>query len=125
MNKTVLIVDDSATVRVAVKMALKKDYEVIDAKNGKDALDVIERFYTGGNRLNLIITDINMPIMGGLEFIKEVKNNRNARFVPILVLTTESQDNMKMEGKKAGATGWLVKPFKPDQLLEVAKKVIR
>ena len=125
MNKTVLIVDDSATVRVAVKMALKKEYEVIDAKNGKDALDKIEKFYAGGNRLNLIITDINMPIMGGLEFIKEVKKNRNARFVPILVLTTESQGNMKMEGKKAGATGWLVKPFKPEQLLDVAKKVVR
>jgi|SRR6056297_16773 len=125
MNKTVLIVDDSATVRVAVKMALKKDYEVIDAKNGKDALDKIEKFYAGGNRLNLIITDINMPIMGGLEFIKEVKKAKSAKFVPILVLTTESQATMKMEGKKAGATGWLVKPFKPEQLLEVAKKVIR
>jgi len=125
MSKNVLIVDDSATVRVAVKMALKKEYEVIDAKNGKDALDKIEKFYAGGNRLNLIITDINMPIMGGMEFIKEVKKNRNAKFVPILVLTTESQTNMKMEGKKAGATGWLVKPFKPEQLLDVAKKVIR
>ncbi len=125
MNKTVLIVDDSATVRVAVKMALKNDYEIIDAKNGKDGLEKLEKFYAGGNRLNLIITDINMPIMGGLEFIKEVKKNRSAKFVPILVLTTESQDSMKSEGKRAGATGWLVKPFKPEQLLEVAKKVIR
>lgn len=125
MNKTILIVDDSATVRVAVKMALKKEYDILEGKNGKDALAVAEKHFAGGNRINLIITDINMPIMGGIEFIKEIKQNRNAKFTPILVLTTESQDSMKMEGKKAGATGWLVKPFKPEQLQGIVKKVIK
>lgn len=125
MDKTILIVDDSATVRVAVKMALKKDYDILEAKNGKDALAKAESHFASGKRLNLIITDINMPIMGGLEFIKEIKKNRSAKFIPILVLTTESQDSMKMEGKKAGATGWLVKPFKPEQLQGIVKKVIK
>ncbi|HOO33174.1 MAG TPA: response regulator [Thermotogota bacterium] len=125
MEKTILIVDDSATVRVAVKMALKSEYEIIEGKNGKDALAVAERHFAEGKRINLIITDINMPIMGGIEFIKEIKQNRNAKFTPILVLTTESQDSMKMEGKKAGATGWLVKPFKPEQLQGIVKKVIK
>ncbi len=125
MNKTILIVDDSATVRVAVKMALKKDYEVVDANNGQDALNKIKTLTAKGTRLNLIITDINMPKMGGLEFIREVKKDRKLKFTPILVLTTESQGSMKAEGKKAGATGWLVKPFKPDQLQGIVKKVIK
>jgi two-component system chemotaxis response regulator CheY len=125
MDKTILIIDDSATVRVAVKMALKKDYDIMEAINGKDALAKSEVHFASGKRINLIITDINMPIMGGLEFIKEIKKNRSAKFIPILVLTTESQDSMKMEGKKAGATGWLVKPFKPEQLQGIVKKVIK
>jgi two-component system, chemotaxis family, chemotaxis protein CheY len=120
MNKTIVTVDDSASVRQMVCFILKEaGYNVIEACDGKDALSKISN-----NTIHLIITDLNMPNMDGIEFIKNVRANPAHKFVPIIMLTTESQESKKMEGKHAGATGWIVKPFKPEQLLAVVKKVI-
>lgn len=121
MSKKIITVDDSASVRQMVAFTLREaGYDVIEACDGKDALSKIN-----GTQLNLVITDLNMPIMNGIELIQKLRVDPVNKFVPILMLTTESQTEKKMEGKKAGATGWIVKPFVPDQLLGVVKKVIR
>lgn len=120
MSKTIMTVDDSASVRQMVSLTLKDDgYTVIEACDGKDALAKLS------GQIDLIITDLNMPNMDGIELIKAVRATANYKFVPIVMLTTESQASKKEEGKSAGATGWIVKPFKPDQLLAVAKKLLR
>jgi two-component system chemotaxis response regulator CheY len=120
MNKTIMTVDDSTSVRQMVSFTLKEaGYDVIEACDGKDALSKISNA-----SLNLVVTDLNMPNMDGIELIKNLRTNSKYKFIPIIMLTTESQDSKKMEGKAAGATGWIVKPFKPDQLLAVIKKVI-
>lgn len=122
----VLIVDDSRTVRASVEYTLKRqNIEVASAEDGQDGLDVLKKLEEKGKKPDMIISDINMPNMNGIEFIKNVKAKSNFRFIPILVLTTESQTQMKEKGKKAGAAGWLVKPFKPEQLISVVKKFIR
>jgi two-component system chemotaxis response regulator CheY len=124
--KTVMIVDDSRTVREAVKYTLgKENFQVIEAEDGQHGLDVLAQQQRMGKRLAMIISDINMPRMDGITFITNVKKMPGMRFVPILVLTTESQQAMKMQGKEAGAAGWLVKPFQPEQLVQVVKKFIR
>ncbi|HPE67754.1 MAG TPA: response regulator [Thermotogota bacterium] len=126
MSKVIMIVDDSITVRVAVKATLTKEgYEVQEGSNGKDALQKLESLSKSGKRVNLIISDVNMPQMDGITFITELRKNMAYKFTPILVLTTESQESMKLKGKQAGATGWLVKPFQPTQLVEIIKKLIR
>ena len=126
MNKKILVVDDSQTIRSSVKYTLEKeDYEVVTACDGKDGLEKLGDLSDSSERPGMIITDINMPIMDGITFLKEVKKDSNFKFIPALVLTTESQASMKEKGKKAGAAGWLVKPFKPEQLIKVAKKFIR
>jgi two-component system chemotaxis response regulator CheY len=120
MSKTIMTVDDSASVRQMVSFTLSEaGYSVIEACDGIDALSKLN-----GGPLNLIITDLNMPNMNGIELIKNVRVDSKHKFVPIILLTTESHDDRKMEGKRAGATGWIVKPFKPEQLLAVIKKVI-
>lgn len=120
MNKTILTVDDSTSVRQMVSFTLKEaGYDVIEACDGKDAINKL-----GSKSVNLIITDLNMPNMDGIELIKKVRLMPALKFVPIVMLTTESQAEKKMEGKQAGATGWIVKPFKQEQLLAVVKKVI-
>ena len=125
MSKTILIVDDSATLRASVNFVLTDaGYEVLQAKDGKDGLEKLEECKRSGRKISMIISDINMPEMDGITFIREVKKG-DFRFVPILILTTESENAKKMEGKAAGASGWLVKPFKPEQLLWVVKKFVR
>ncbi len=120
MNKIIMTVDDSSSIRQMVSFTLKDaGYEVIEASNGKDALQKIN-----DRKINLFITDLNMPIMDGITLIKNIRSNSSYRFVPIIMLTTESQDAKKSEGKAAGATGWIIKPFKQEQLLAVVKKVI-
>ncbi len=120
MAKTIMIVDDSASLRQVVKMSLKKaGYEVLEAKDGKDALDKLS-----GKKVNLIISDLNMPVMDGITFIKELKKNPSHKFTPVMMLTTESQKSKMMEGKAAGAKAWLVKPFKPEQLMAAINKLI-
>lgn len=125
MSKTILIVDDSATLRASVNFVLTDaGYSVIQAKNGEEGLNKLIENKRSGEKVDMIISDINMPVMDGISFIKEVKKGE-FRFVPILILTTESENSKKMEGKAAGASGWLVKPFKPEQLVWVVKKFVR
>jgi len=125
MNKTILIVDDSATLRASVNFVLTDaGFEVIQAKNGQEGIDRLDESKRLGIKIDMIISDINMPVMDGITFIREVKKG-DFRFVPILILTTESENAKKMEGKAAGASGWLVKPFKPEQLVWVVKKFVR
>jgi len=124
-DKYILVVDDSATLRASVNYTLKEaGFDTLNAINGKDGLDKLQQAMAEGKQIAMIISDINMPIMDGITFIKEVKKTP-FKFTPILVLTTESQEEKKLEGKKAGASGWLVKPFKPEQLIYVTKKFVR
>jgi two-component system, chemotaxis family, chemotaxis protein CheY len=120
MAKTILIVDDSASVRQVVTIALKgAGYDVIEGNDGADALTKLT-----GQKVNLIISDVNMPNMDGITFVKEVKKLANYKFTPIIMLTTESQEGKKQEGQAAGAKAWIVKPFQPDQLLDAVSKLI-
>ena len=126
MSKLIFVVDDSNTVRASLKYTLEKNgYEVIAAEDGQDGLDKLEKLSQEKKRPSMIISDINMPNLDGIGFIKKVKTKPQFKFIPILVLTTESQQQKKMEGKDAGAAGWLVKPFKPEQLLGVVKKFVK
>jgi two-component system chemotaxis response regulator CheY len=119
--KTVMSVDDSASLRQMVVFVLRGGgYEVIEATDGVDALGKL-----AGREVDLILTDVNMPRMDGLEFTRQVRAMPQYKFVPIILLTTESHAEKKQEGKAAGATAWIVKPFNPDQLLAVVKKVMR
>ena len=120
MGKVVLTVDDSASIRQMVAFTLKSaGYEVMEAVDGEDGLGKAK-----GRNADLILTDQNMPKMDGLTLIKSLRGLPQYRATPILMLTTESSDAMKSAGRAAGATGWLVKPFDPQKLLEVVRKVI-
>lgn len=119
MPKKIMTVDDSASVRQMVSFTLQDaGYDVLEASDGKDALGKLT------SPVDMIITDLNMPNMDGLDLIREVRGKNGFKFIPIIMLTTESQAEKKQAGKEAGATGWIVKPFKPEQLLAVVKKVI-
>lgn len=123
MAKKILAVDDSPTVRTSIKLALEgAGFELEFAGDGSDALDKVKK---EKGKFDLIITDLNMPQLDGICFIRAVRNMPEYRYTPILMLTTESQTVKKEEGKKAGATGWIVKPFKAEQLLAVIQRVIR
>lgn len=123
MEKCILIVDDSKTIRVSVEYTLKKSgYTVRQAADGDEAIQLLQTLQP--QNVGMIITDVNMPKMDGITFVKEVRKMGGFRFTPILVLTTESVESKKMEGKAAGASGWLVKPFTPDQLVGVVKKFV-
>jgi two-component system chemotaxis response regulator CheY len=120
MGKAILIVDDSASVRQVVSIALKgAGYDVIEGCDGKDALTKLN-----GQKIHLIISDVNMPNMDGITFVKEVKKLPNYKFTPIIMLTTESQEGKKQEGQAAGAKAWVVKPFQPAQMLTAVSKLI-
>lgn len=119
--KTIMTVDDSASLRQMVGLVLRGGgYAVVEAVDGADALSKLR-----GQELHLFLTDINMPNMDGLEFTRRLRAMPEYKFVPIVLLTTESHPEKKQEGKAAGATGWIVKPFNPEQLLAVVKKVMR
>ena len=119
--KTIMTVDDSASLRQMVSFVLRGGgYDVVEAMDGLDALSKLK-----GRDLDLIVNDINMPKMDGLEFTRQLRAMPQYKFVPIVLLTTESHPEKKQEGKAAGATAWIVKPFNPDQLLAVVKKVMR
>jgi two-component system chemotaxis response regulator CheY len=121
MSKTIMTVDDSSSIRQMVSFTLKKEgYEVIQAVDGNDALEKLK-----SAQVNMVITDLNMPNLDGIGLIKKVRAIPAYKFIPIIMLTTESQDSKKGEGKAAGATGWIVKPFKPEQLVTVVKKVMK
>jgi len=119
MSKTIMIVDDSASVRQVVGLTLRgAGYTVIEGCNGKDALSRLT-----GDKVHLIISDVNMPEMDGVAFVKALKALPAYRFTPVLMLTTESGEDKKREGQAAGAKAWMVKPFKPDILLGAVQKL--
>jgi two-component system chemotaxis response regulator CheY len=120
MAKVIMTADDSASVRQMVSFTLKQGgYDVVEAVDGKDALQKL-----ASTKVDMLITDLNMPNLDGIGLIKGARALSSCRFIPIVMLTTESQDSRKQEGKAAGATGWIVKPFKPEQLMAVVKKVL-
>jgi len=120
MAKTILIVDDSISLRQVVSIALKgAGYDVIDAVDGKDALTKLD-----GRKIHLIISDVNMPNMDGISFVKAAKQLPAYKFTPVIMLTTEAGDGKKAEGQAAGAKAWVVKPFQPAQMLAAVAKLI-
>ena len=121
--KYIMVIDDSPTIRTSVTFAVKPlGYEIQQAENGVDALQKIKTLVSEGNEIALCVVDVNMPEMDGITFIKEFK--KEDKFTPILVLTTESENEKIQEGKQAGASGWIVKPFKSNELVDVVKKLI-
>ena len=120
MSRLIMTVDDSSSIRQMVSFTLREaGYSVVEAVDGLDALMKLKN-----NKIDMLITDLNMPNLDGIGLIKEVRNTAESKFVPILMLTTESQAEKKQQGKIAGATGWIVKPFNQEQLLTVVKKVL-
>ncbi|NHR06152.1 response regulator [Chromobacterium haemolyticum] len=120
MAKTILIVDDSASLRQVVRMTLAgAGYEVLEAGNGQEALNVLD-----GRKVHLIVSDVNMPLMDGIALLRNIKVHPNYKFTPVIMLTTESSEEKKQEGKAAGAKAWVVKPFQPPVLLTAVSKLI-
>ena len=120
MAKTILVVDDSSSMRQVVGMALKGGgYDVIEACDGKDALTKLS-----GQKIHLVISDVNMPNMDGITFVRELKKIAAYKFMPVIMLTTEGSDEKKKAGQEAGAKAWVVKPFQPQQLLAVVTKLL-
>jgi len=120
MVKKIMTVDDSASVRQMVSFTLKEaGYDVVEASDGEDALSKL-----GGVCIHMMIADLNMPRLNGIELVRKVRTLPGCRFIPIIMLTTESHMDKRSECRKAGATGWMLKPFKPGQLLAVVEKVL-
>jgi two-component system chemotaxis response regulator CheY len=120
MAKTIMIVDDSISIRQVVGIALKgAGYDVIEGRDGKDALSKLT-----GQKIHLVISDVNMPNMDGISFVKALKLLPSYKFTPVIMLTTESQEEKKREGQAAGAKAWVVKPFKPEMLLGAVQKLV-
>ncbi len=120
MPRTALVVDDSVTIRQMVSYTLKQaGFAVLEAVDGQDALERLE-----GGRVDLIVTDLNMPRVDGIAFIRRLRGRASSKYTPVLMLTTESQESKRQEGRAAGATAWIVKPFHPDRLLQVIGKVL-
>ncbi len=123
MKKYILVVDDSLTIRSSVEYVLKQaGYNVASAVDGADGLTKLNGITSSGEGVSMIISDVNMPNMDGITFTKSVKSG-SFKSIPVLILTTETQEVRKQEGKAAGAAGWLVKPFQPEQLVTVVKKL--
>ena len=121
MAKTILIVDDSSSLRTVVKLALQRaGYEVHEAGDGKEALAQLDKL----GKVHLIVSDVNMPNMDGITFVKHLKQHPRHKFAPVVMLTTEGQDAKKEEGRAAGAKAWILKPFNPPQLLDAVSKLI-
>ncbi|HEX8962595.1 MAG TPA: response regulator [Rhodocyclaceae bacterium] len=120
MAKTIMVVDDSASLRQVVSIALKgAGYDVVEACDGKDALGKLD-----GRKLHLIISDVNMPNMDGISFVKAAKTMPAYKFTPVIMLTTEAGENKKAEGQAAGAKAWVVKPFQPAQMITAVSKLV-
>ncbi|MGQ5525291.1 response regulator [Chitinimonas sp. PSY-7] len=119
-TKTILIVDDSASMRETVKIVLAASgYAVIDAEHGKEAIERLD-----GRKVHLIVSDVNMPVMDGITFLREVKRMPRYKFTPVIMLTTESSEEMIKRGRESGASAWLTKPFLPAQLVLSVSKLI-
>ena len=123
MGKVIMVIDDAAAIRQSVGYSLQEaGFDVVEAVHGEDALKKLK-----GLNVDLIVCDVNMPVMDGITFLKKIKNEEEYsafRFTPIIMLTTEAGQDSKEEGKKSGAKVWMVKPFKPEQLIDVVKKLI-
>jgi two-component system, chemotaxis family, chemotaxis protein CheY len=120
MSKTILSVDDSASIRQLITFTLQKEgYAVVEAVDGRDALGKVK-----ASAVDMVLTDLNMPNMDGIELIRELRSKPEFKFIPIVMLTTESATGKKEAGRNAGATGWIVKPFKPEQLIAVIKRLL-
>jgi two-component system chemotaxis response regulator CheY len=118
--KKILVIDDSPSLREVVCIALRgAGYDVVQASDGKEALEKLD-----GSRIHLAICDVNMPVMDGIAFVKAVKKRPDCRFMPIIMLTTESRESRKLEGQMAGAKAWIVKPFRPEQMLHAVSKLL-
>lgn len=121
MAKTILIVDDSSSLRTVVRLALQRaGYDVLEAGDGLEGLKQLD----AAGKVNLIVSDVNMPNMDGISFVTEVKKHPRHKFSPVIMLTTEGQDTKKEQGRAAGAKAWIVKPFNPPQLLDAVSKLI-
>ena len=121
MAKTILIVDDSSSLRTVVRLALTRaGYDVLEANDGLVALDVLGR----APKVHLIVCDVNMPNLDGISFVTQVKQHPRHRFIPVVMLTTEGEDDAKNRGRQAGAKAWIVKPFNPPQLLDAVSKLV-
>ncbi|MFH0975501.1 MAG: response regulator [Spirochaetota bacterium] len=119
MKGNILVVDDSNAIRKAIRFILEKEgFTVTEASNGVDCLEKINP------EINLVISDINMPEMDGIELLKRIRESGQYKFIPLIILTTVAQEEMKQKGKEMGATAWLIKPFKPEELLNIIKKVV-
>lgn len=119
-SKRIMVIDDSVSLREVVGISLRRaGYEVTEACDGRDALARLN-----GSRFHLMICDVNMPVMDGITFVRQVKQLPAHRFVPIIMLTTESRESRKLEGQMAGARAWVVKPFRPEQMLNAVAKLI-
>ncbi len=120
MGKRILIVDDSPSMRTVAGIALRgAGYEVLEAGNGQEGLARLD-----GERVHLIISDVNMPVMDGIEFLKEVKRHPQYRFTPVIMLTTEAGEDKKAAGRAAGAKAWIIKPFQPSVMLDAVSKLV-
>ena len=120
MKKTIMTVDDSASIRQLLRFALTDaGYNVVEASDGQNALEQLKEVL-----VQMVITDLNMPNLDGIELIKAIRVLKDCKFIPIIMLTTESQMVKVQEGKNAGATGWIVKPFDPEHLVAVVKKIL-
>lgn len=120
MSKKILVVDDSASIRKSISYVLEQEgFEVQEAEDGMVGVSAVS-----SNAFDLIITDVNMPNLDGIGFIRQARAIPECRFIPIIVLTTESQQSKMQEGREAGATGWIVKPFSADKLIAVVRKVL-
>jgi len=121
MSKTVLLIDDSEVFRKIVRVYLKNaNFEILESGDGQQGLDLLE----SGQKVNLIVCDVNMPNMDGLTFIKKIKEHPKLKFTPIIMLTTESEEDKKRQGMEAGVKAWLVKPFSPEELLKAINKIL-
>ena len=117
--KKILLVDDSTAIRNILKTALFGEFEIVEAGNGKEALDKAKT-----DPVNFFLLDVNMPVMDGISAVKEIRKIPQYKATPVVMLTTESRDDKKAEGKAAGANGWIVKPCEPEKLLDVIRKMI-
>lgn len=120
MSRKAITIDDSASMRQMVRLTLKQSgFEVLEAANGQEAINLLKT-----TQVDLVICDVNMPIMNGIETTRTLRTMPNYKRTPIVLLTTESEDSKKMAGRQAGATGWIIKPFQPAQLQKVVQRVL-
>jgi two-component system, chemotaxis family, chemotaxis protein CheY len=120
MAKRILVVDDSASVRNVARIALSgAGYDIVEAANGEEGLQKLS-----GDRIHLIVSDVNMPVMDGITFLKQIKANASYKFTPVIMLTTEAGQDKKDQGRAAGAKAWITKPFQPNALIEAVSKLV-